>query len=224
MARKGTAAGRSGEEKTGGPGGVLRCAGAWPGPEPGLGVPRAARAGEKTRGGGVKGAAGKGGDACAGCGCGRCPGGVSSMPNAAAAPPGIGGGARIWRGWRGRGPWPWGARLGSENWGSGRRMRRGKVGDGLRRDRICPPARVNRIESTSLRLDRGSLLVGVRGFPGLRVGVEHSACCRPASVPSFLPFAGAEDGSTQVNGHLYFLRAMQGVPGIEVASPLVRPP
>lgn len=51
MARKGTAAGRSGEEKTGGPGGVLRCGSAWPGPEPGLGVPRAAaRPGEKTRG------------------------------------------------------------------------------------------------------------------------------------------------------------------------------
>ena len=112
MARKGTAAGRSGEEKTGGPGGVLRCAGAWPGPEPGLGVPRAARAGEKTRGGGVKGAAGKGGDACAGCG--RCPGGVSSMPNAAAAPPGIGGGARIWRVARegDRGERAWARRIG----------------------------------------------------------------------------------------------------------------
>jgi hypothetical protein len=75
-------------------------------------VPRAARAGEKTRGGGVKGAAGKGGDACAGCGCSRCPGGISSMPSAAAASPGMrvaacgsggprGGrarrGARIWR-------------------------------------------------------------------------------------------------------------------------------
>jgi len=76
VARNGTAAGRSGEEKTGGPGGVLRCEGAEPGL--GLGVPRAA-AGEKTRGGGVKGAgANDGGDACAGCG--RCPGGVSSMP------------------------------------------------------------------------------------------------------------------------------------------------
>ena len=42
MARNGTAAGRSGEEKTGGPGGVLRCAVAGLGPEPGLGVPRAA--------------------------------------------------------------------------------------------------------------------------------------------------------------------------------------
>ena len=51
---EGTATGRSGEEKTGGPGGVLRCAGAWPDPEPGLGVPRtAARPGDKTRGGGV---------------------------------------------------------------------------------------------------------------------------------------------------------------------------
>ena len=39
---EGTAAGRSGVEKTGGPGGVLRCAGAWPDPEPGLGVPHAA--------------------------------------------------------------------------------------------------------------------------------------------------------------------------------------
>ena len=39
---EGTAAGRSGEETTGGPGGVLRCAGAWPDPEPGLGVPHAA--------------------------------------------------------------------------------------------------------------------------------------------------------------------------------------
>jgi hypothetical protein len=81
VARKGTAAGRTGEEKTGGPGGVLRCAGAWWAPGgPGLGVvPRAAKAGEKARGGGVKGAEGKGGDACAGCGS-RCPGGVSSMP------------------------------------------------------------------------------------------------------------------------------------------------
>jgi len=90
VARKGTAAGRSGEEKTGGPGGVLRCAVAGPGPEPGLGVPRAAaRPGEKTRGGGVKGAWANGGDACAdgGCGCGRCPGGVSSMPAALAADP-----------------------------------------------------------------------------------------------------------------------------------------
>lgn len=68
MARKGTAAGRSGEEKTGGPGGVLRCAVAGPG--------------EKTRGGGVKGAGANGGDACAGGGCSRCPGGVSSMPAA----------------------------------------------------------------------------------------------------------------------------------------------
>jgi len=51
---EGTATGRSGEEKTGGPGGVLRCAGAWPDPEPGLGVPHAAaRPGDKTRGGGV---------------------------------------------------------------------------------------------------------------------------------------------------------------------------
>jgi len=75
VARKGTAAGRSGDEKTGGPGGVLRCAVAGPGPEPGLGVPRAAaRPGEKTRGGGVKGAGANGGDACAG--------GVSSMPAA----------------------------------------------------------------------------------------------------------------------------------------------
>lgn len=88
MARKGTAAGRSGEEKTGGPGGVLRCGSAWPGPEPGLGVPRAAaRPGEKTRGSGVKGAEANGGDACAGGGCGRCPGGVSSMPAALAADP-----------------------------------------------------------------------------------------------------------------------------------------
>ena len=39
---EGTAAGCSGEEKTGRPGGVLRCAGAWPDPEPGLGVPHAA--------------------------------------------------------------------------------------------------------------------------------------------------------------------------------------
>jgi len=39
---EGTAAGRSGEETTGGPGGVLRCTGAWPDPEPRLGVPRAA--------------------------------------------------------------------------------------------------------------------------------------------------------------------------------------
>ena len=80
MARNGTAAGRSGEEKTGGPGGVLRCAVAGLGPEPGLGVPRAAaRPGEKTRGGGVKGAGANGGDACAG--------GVSSMPAALAGDP-----------------------------------------------------------------------------------------------------------------------------------------
>jgi hypothetical protein len=72
VARKGTAPGRIGEENTGGPGGVLRCAG----PGLGLGVPGSG-AGEKTRGcGGVKGgAAGNGGDACASCG----PGGVSSM-------------------------------------------------------------------------------------------------------------------------------------------------
>lgn len=90
VARKGTAPGRSGEENTGGPGGVLRCAG--PGPEPGVGEPRAAAAGEKTAGwGGVKGAAGNGGDACAGCGCGRGPGGVSSM---AAVLTEIGGAAR----------------------------------------------------------------------------------------------------------------------------------
>ena len=51
---EGTAAGRSGEEKTGGPGGVLRCADAWPNLEPGLGVPcAAARPGDKTRDGGV---------------------------------------------------------------------------------------------------------------------------------------------------------------------------
>jgi hypothetical protein len=80
--------GRIGEEKTGGPGGVLRCAG--PGPGPRFGVPGAV-ASEKTRGcGGVKGAAGNGGDAWAG--------GVSSMPGELA---GIGadlkrrGGARI---------------------------------------------------------------------------------------------------------------------------------
>jgi hypothetical protein len=73
VARKGTAPGRIGEENTGGPGGVLRCAV----PGLGLGVPGAG-AGEKTRGcGGVKGAAaGNGGDACNSCG----PGGVSSMP------------------------------------------------------------------------------------------------------------------------------------------------
>ena len=64
VARKGTAAGRSGEEKTGGPGGVLKC-GAGPG------LPRA-DAGEKAFGGAKT--AGNGGDACAGCG------GVSSMP------------------------------------------------------------------------------------------------------------------------------------------------
>ena len=64
---------------------MLRCAVAGPGPEPGLGVPRAAaRPGEKTRGGGVKGAGANGGDACAD---GGCPGGVSSMPAALAGDP-----------------------------------------------------------------------------------------------------------------------------------------
>jgi hypothetical protein len=81
--------GRIGEEKTGGPGGVLRCAG----PGPRFGVP-----GEKTRGcGGVKGAAGNGGDAWAG--------GVSSMPGELA---GIGCAARRSEA-EGRG----GARIGS---------------------------------------------------------------------------------------------------------------
>jgi hypothetical protein len=75
VVRKGTAAGRRGEEKTGGPGGVLNCAGPL-----GLGLPR-----EERARGGVK-TAGKGGDACAACGC-SC-GGVSSMP----ALLGVGGG------------------------------------------------------------------------------------------------------------------------------------
>jgi hypothetical protein len=101
VARKGTAPGRIGEEKTGGPGGVLRCAG--PGPGPRFGVPGAV-ASEKTRGcGGVKRAAWNGGDAWAGCGCG--PGGVSSMPGELA---GIGCAARRSEA-EGRG----GARIGS---------------------------------------------------------------------------------------------------------------
>lgn len=81
VVRKGTAAGRSGEEKTGGPGGVLNCAGPL-----GLGIVGLPRADADERGrGGVK-TAGNGGDACAACGC-SC-GGVSSMP----ALLGIGGG------------------------------------------------------------------------------------------------------------------------------------
>lgn len=73
VARKGTAAGRSGEEKTGGPGGVLKCA-----VPPGLGMEGLPRTDAEERPlGGVK-TAGNGGDACAACGCG-C-GGVSSMP------------------------------------------------------------------------------------------------------------------------------------------------
>ena len=71
VVRKGTAAGRSGDEKTGGPGGVLNCACPL-----GLGMVGLPRADAEERGG-VK-TAGNGGDACAGCGCG-C-GGVSSMP------------------------------------------------------------------------------------------------------------------------------------------------
>jgi hypothetical protein len=167
VARKGTAAGRTGEEKTGGPGGVLRCAGAWWAPGgPGLGVvPRAAKAGEKARGGGVKGAEGKGGDACAGCGS-RCPGGVSSMPGrrwgsvrapaVAARGSGAGRGRRL-----GVGGIGWGS-------GAGNATTRVEVGDGLRWDRVCP-GRLGLllIGSTSLRLDLASLLVGVRGlFPG----------------------------------------------------------
>jgi len=77
VVRKGTAAGRSGEEKTGGPGGVLNCAGPL-----GLGMVGLPRADAEERArGGVK-TAGNGGDACAACG------GVSSMP----ALLGIGGG------------------------------------------------------------------------------------------------------------------------------------
>lgn len=57
MVRKGTAAGRSGEEKTGGPGGVLKCAGLGT-----VGLPR--RDVEERALGGVK-IAGNGGDACA---------------------------------------------------------------------------------------------------------------------------------------------------------------
>lgn len=83
VVRKGTAAGRSGEEKTGGPGGVLNCAGPL---GLGLGIVGLPRADAEERGrGGVK-TAGKGGDACAACGC-SC-GGVSSMP----ALLGVGGG------------------------------------------------------------------------------------------------------------------------------------
>lgn len=55
--RNGTAAGRSGEEKTGGPGGVLKCAGLGT-----VGLPR--KDVEERALGGVK-IAGNGGDACA---------------------------------------------------------------------------------------------------------------------------------------------------------------
>lgn len=89
MARKGTAAGRSGEEKTGGPGGVLNCACAAAEPVPGLGLPRDENP-LVGGGGGVK-TAGNWGDGCAGCGCGCGGVDVSSMP---ALLGGAGGGGR----------------------------------------------------------------------------------------------------------------------------------
>ena len=74
VVRKGTAAGRSGDEKTGGPGGVLNRAGPL-----GLGMVGLPRADAEERArGGVK-TVGKGGDACAACGCG-C-GGVKTVGN-----------------------------------------------------------------------------------------------------------------------------------------------